>query len=555
MPRNDIPVVHGETSDHDTDLQPLQCRVQAIRLKARQGFAISTHDSKLMRLYHTITPKAVLRRNDSKRFSALRAVRSKNSSEQRSNKMRLERSDTVNTPINPITCKQPQTNSTFPSPSRFSMRLRSRTSANTDDVNTDSHSNVSSVRSSTASPAARVPQQVQITQQLLSETCSTEFQGILSDSLVSAIRKSDSHNENALPVEQSNAMRLHRMSVPKSKRRREAYLRDILRRRRAANPRLGVISFSDARTSLPDEHKLEYPVLSDPNNYTCPYCGAVLWKEEVINCCSDGDFAVPPLEPLCEDANDLLQQPSFLKNQRKRNSLFAFTALGASSAGCWQGPSAPSMLTMCGKAYRRIFDAENMYSNETRPPTNNARFYVYDDEQSAQGQSLGIPPDITNALRDLLARKNSWVESYRSAVDEIVRNDASIPDAQICFGPVNRTTHGPILGDVPSTSEIAACIFQENGTSKLFRKVYTFPRNSDSGRPRFVPIFSSTYEPLGYPLLFFAGDAGWSKGTWIPGEGNVGITLGPTGKKVPLGHYVRQRLLSEPVFSLLSRVT
>ena len=52
------------------------------------------------------------------------------------------------------------------------------------------------------------------------------------------------------------------------------------------------------------------------------------------------------------------------------------------------------------------------------------------------------------------------------------------------------------LGDLPTTSEIVAVIFEDDETSSLFRQVYTFPRASDSGRPRFVPIFSATYEPL-----------------------------------------------------------
>lgn len=125
---------------------------------------------------------------------------------------------------------------------------------------------------------------------------------------------------------------------------------------------------------------------------------------------------------------------------------------------------------------------------------------------------------------------------------------------KFCSVRSNRAADGPILGDIPTTSEIAACIFQEDQTSQLFRHLYTFPRNSDPGRPRFVPIWSSTYEPLGYPLLFFSGEAGWSKGTWIPGQGVVHATTGPTGKKGPLQYYVRQRLLSEPVFHRLSRV-
>ena len=71
------------------------------------------------------------------------------------------------------------------------------------------------------------------------------------------------------------------------------------------------------------------------------------------------------------------------------------------------------MLTMCGKAYRRIFDAENMYTGERRAPTNSARFYVvYDNEQTAHGQTLGLDAHTIASLRDMLADHNSWVQTY-----------------------------------------------------------------------------------------------------------------------------------------------
>lgn len=156
---------------------------------------------------------------------------------------------------------------------------------------------------------------------------------------------------------------------------------------------LGVVPFGDLGVSLPEEHKLQFPLLSDPNHNVCGRCGAMTWKEEVISCCGKGDFAVPRLSPLSDDAVDMTcsMSHSFLKNQRELNSLFAFTALGASPSGCWHGPPPPSMLTTHGKAYRRIFDAEIQYAGEAQPPSNtNARFYVYDNEQTTHGESLGL---------------------------------------------------------------------------------------------------------------------------------------------------------------------
>lgn len=109
------------------------------------------------------------------------------------------------------------------------------------------------------------------------------------------------------------------------------------------------------------------------------------------------------------------------------------------------------MLTMCRKAYRRILYAENLNVGEEHPPSNHARLYVDDNEQTAHGESLGFTSDLVDSLRNLLRVENSWVGSYQHVVDEIVRSDLDIHDAHICFGSVNRTTHGPILGYLPTT--------------------------------------------------------------------------------------------------------
>lgn len=93
-----------------------------------------------------------------------------------------------------------------------------------------------------------------------------------------------------------------------------------------------------------------------------------------------------------------------------------------------------------------------------------------------------------DSLGDMLADHNSWVKTYKSAVDEIVRNDHGIRDAQICFGPVNRATHGPIMGELPSTSEIVACICRKTLLSCSGKCTLSRVTQIDSGRPLFVPI-------------------------------------------------------------------
>ena len=64
MPLHNNPTIQGDAPAKSTiDFASLVRDVEAIRRKAAGGVPVSPHDSKLMRLYHTMTPKAVLRRN------------------------------------------------------------------------------------------------------------------------------------------------------------------------------------------------------------------------------------------------------------------------------------------------------------------------------------------------------------------------------------------------------------------------------------------------------------------------------------------------------------
>ncbi|CAN0526983.1 unnamed protein product, partial [Scytosiphon promiscuus] len=95
-------------------------------------------------------------------------------------------------------------------------------------------------------------------------------------------------------------------------------------------------------------------------------------------------------------------------------------------------------------------------------------------------------------------------------------------------------------------TETSALLYKDNTTAPSTRHVYTFPRKgpaSECDNPRFVPIYSSSYLPLQYPMLYFSGEAGWSPGNFMDGRQPVNNL-----------YYYRQRLLVEPLFQLLSSV-
>ncbi|CAN0585057.1 unnamed protein product, partial [Ectocarpus sp. 12 AP-2014] len=86
----------------------------------------------------------------------------------------------------------------------------------------------------------------------------------------------------------------------------------------------------------------------------CKHCGARFWREEKINCCSNGKLVVPRLKPLPQSVYNVYAKRHFQKRQRTYNSTFAFTALGASPDPTWTQPAYPSMLKLHGRPYHRV---------------------------------------------------------------------------------------------------------------------------------------------------------------------------------------------------------
>ena len=92
---------------------------------------------------------------------------------------------------------------------------------------------------------------------------------------------------------------------------------------------------------------------------------------------------------------------------------------------------------------------------------------------------------------------------------------------------------------------------QDNGS----RAVVTYPKNSPDSKPRLLPLWSSTYETLQFPLLFLHGEAGWSKGNYKENPPRKSRTMNRTNTHpVTFPFYCRQRMLSEPIFWTNSRI-
>lgn len=252
---------------------------------------------------------------------------------------------------------------------------------------------------------------------------------------------------------------------------------------------------------------------------------------------------------------EIINSPEFRRNQRKYNSLFCFTALAAKGMRkeTWTQPIEASMLTMHGRAYHRIFDLQQHYAGMN--VANSSRYYIYDSEFNLQSRALHVNSNTAASLRSYFHNNLPWVVQYKSAVDEVLRsNTIQSEPAVLEFAEVSRIDDGHVLG-APAAPEIAAILYPSKSQCSCTQPIITYPKNSPDNQPRFLDLYSPSYEPLQFPCLFNKGESGWSKGHHSETPRNKSRTMNRAGTKhVPFLFYCRQRLLSEPIFQRNSRI-
>ena len=365
---------------------------------------------------------------------------------------------------------------------------------------------------------------------------------------------SDSESETDVVVQHFNRMRNR---IPRRPDPRDVAAANSME---GSEERLGVQAFNSTNFEYPLEaYELKYPCLLHESNYTCQHCGSVLWKEErsgSYNCCNRGRSAIHRLKPIPQTLLSLFQTARFRESQRAYNGLFSFTALGAGGIEnrSWTQGKPPTMLTLHGKAYHRIFDLQEKYQNQN--VNNSARFYIFDSEFAQTTSSQHLDSRIAGTLRSHVNSEIRWAREYRSAVDTILNTSASESSAPfIEFSEVSRVNDGPVLGENPSANEIAALVFTSGNQNDAPRAVITYPRNSPDNKPRFLPLWSSAYETLQFPLLFLHGEAGWSKGNYKENPPFKSKTMNRSNTEaVTFPFYCRQRILSEPIFKINCRI-
>ena len=116
----------------------------------------------------------------------------------------------------------------------------------------------------------------------------------------------------------------------------------------------------------------DHPDLHHENNYVCPHCNSILWKEERkhrLDCCNSAKYTILPLQPVSPELVNIFSNKKFRRAQRRYSGLVSFTAIGAGGIQkrTWtEPPKGKSMLCLHGKAHHRIFDLQQLGNKNVR---------------------------------------------------------------------------------------------------------------------------------------------------------------------------------------------
>ena len=245
----------------------------------------------------------------------------------------------------------------------------------------------------------------------------------------------------------------------------------------------------------------------------CPTCGVrLLSVEGKAFCCREGRLTLPLLPPYPIYFTDVMDQwrPRAASFIRKLNGLFSFTAIGTTGGfakGLW------GAVAVTGRVYHRILSPES--------GAHSWRWFLYDNAgRESVADQLEVSPELVEVTKRMLEEQNPFLRTVRSAIES-----------------TQQTSYAIHLNQDAAGGEVAAIISAHNLAEIEGRRIVVQRRGD--GQSDFIDIFSQSYEPLQYPLLFPTGCPGWSI------NNRHGLTQ---------IEWYRCRLLQEPRFCVFGRL-
>jgi len=249
----------------------------------------------------------------------------------------------------------------------------------------------------------------------------------------------------------------------------------------------------------------------------CEHCNANLWDGETNSmCCVRSNVRLAPLADTPTEMKALWANPAFRRQARSYNSVFAFTSMGVSLS--------------------ENIRLDNQYANGSRgvytfriqgtichrigsllPPSDHnpafAQIYVHDGDMDAQvaarvGIMDGLDENVVRVIQNVLERiPNPFMEMFVAA-GEYARTGH---DFRLVIHETRRTSRDPRTHNTPVANEVAAIIVDEYASSE--RDIVLHARGGGLQR---VSDMHSGFDPLHFPILYPAGDPGWSADVVYP---------------------------------------
>ena len=246
------------------------------------------------------------------------------------------------------------------------------------------------------------------------------------------------------------------------------------------------------QTPAPTTNQSKFTALSQ-----CPHCATALFVgEDSQLCCADGKFVIPGRKDNPPELERLLRNRRFSRYTRVVNNMFSMTSIGTKRLGEHEPnpnaqfvpfPRSIGNLRLHGQSYHRCLPGNVAGGIE---------YYIYDQQYAAARDKLHtiVPPNDLDALRNMLRRENSYVQSIRSMADVPATAEASV-----------------VLRHSVDTNELAAFTLEESGDDHVRARDIVFHRHCDQD-PTFMNVGSAMYDTLQFPLLHPYGGTTWHVG-------------------------------------------
>ena len=229
----------------------------------------------------------------------------------------------------------------------------------------------------------------------------------------------------------------------------------------------------------------------------CPYCKALRFPREKLNCCHNERVCLPTLSPYPSMLSNHMkgatrQSKSFLKNIRHYNSSFAF-ALMAPPPG-----RGPCCFCIRGQLYHRT---GTLYPEQRKQPQF-GHLHILDGHEATStrlNQHPECDKNTMNQIQNVLNKHSPYAAAYRHMhqVEQAQAQESHTepPTVKLTF------KHGKDQWryNLPSVDEVCAFFVGDDGMPPAQRDFVVYPQY----RPvQNIHYLSATIDHMMYPLLF-----------------------------------------------------